>query len=78
MVGCKFTILLEPAEEGGVIAKCIELPVVTQGETKEEALTNVKEAIEGYLEVKATRLEGKAISEKTEIVIEAFCSRCVK
>lgn len=30
--------------------KCIELPVASQGETKEEALKNIKEAIEGYLE----------------------------
>ena len=52
MVTRKFTVLLEPAEEGGFIVKCLELPVATQGETKEEALKNVKEAIEGYLEVK--------------------------
>jgi predicted RNase H-like HicB family nuclease len=50
-----FTVLLEPAEEGGFIVKCLELPVATQGETKEEALKNVKEAIEGYLEVKTRR-----------------------
>jgi predicted RNase H-like HicB family nuclease len=54
MVARKFTVLLEPAEEGGFIVKALELPVATEGETKEEALSNIKEAIEGYLEVKAT------------------------
>jgi hypothetical protein len=51
MVARKFTVLLEPAEESGFIIKCVELPVATQGETKEGALSNIKEAIEGYLEV---------------------------
>ncbi len=56
MVARKSTVLLEPAEEGGFIVKSVELPVATQGETKEEALSNIKEAIEGYLEVKAKLL----------------------
>lgn len=47
----KFTAVLEPVEEGGFVIKCVELPVATEGETKEEALANLKEAIEGYLEV---------------------------
>ena len=34
----KFAVLLEPAEEGGFIAKCLELSVVSQGKPKEEAL----------------------------------------
>lgn len=53
MSALNFTVLLEPAEEDGFIVKCLELPVATQGETKEEALSNIKEAIESYLEVKA-------------------------
>ena len=60
MVTRKFTVLLETAEEGGFIVKCFELPVATQGETKEEALKNVKEAIEGYLEVKTKFSVGKS------------------
>ena len=58
MVARKFTVLLEPAEEGGLIVKCVKLPVATQGETRKEALKNIKEAIEGYLEVKAERCHG--------------------
>jgi predicted RNase H-like HicB family nuclease len=71
MVARKFTALLEPAEEGGFVVKCLELPVASQGETKEEALKNIKEAIEGYLEVKAKLLKRKAKGEKAEIVVEA-------
>jgi len=56
MVARKFTVFLEPAKEGGFVVKCAALPVATQGETREEALKNVKEAIEGYLEVKTKLL----------------------
>jgi predicted RNase H-like HicB family nuclease/predicted HTH domain antitoxin len=66
----KLTVLVEPAEEGGFVVKCLELPVVSEGETKEEALSNIKEAIEGYLEVKAKLLDGKANSEKAEVTVE--------
>ncbi len=71
MVARKFTVLLEPAEEGGFIVKALELPVATEGETKEEALRNIKEAIEGYLEVKAKLLERKTKGEKAEVIVEA-------
>lgn len=48
----KYTVILEPQEEGGFTARCLELPgAISQGETKEEALENIKEAIELVLEV---------------------------
>jgi predicted RNase H-like HicB family nuclease len=62
---------LEPADEGGFIIKCAELPVATQGETREEALKNIKEAIEGYLEVKTKFLSRSVKGEKAEVVVEA-------
>ena len=71
MVAKKFTVILEPAEEGGFIVKSLELPVATQGETREEALNNIKEAIEGYLEVKAKLLNRKTKGEKAEVIVEA-------
>jgi len=71
MVSRKFTVLLEPAEEGGFIVKCVELPVASEGETKEEALSNIKEAIECYLEVKAKLLDHKNKGEKAEVIVEA-------
>ena len=42
MVACKFTVLLEPAGKGGFVVKCLELPVASEGETKEEALSKSK------------------------------------
>lgn len=49
----KFNVVLEPAEEGGYTVYCIELPAaISQGETKEEALENIKEAIKLVLEVR--------------------------
>jgi predicted RNase H-like HicB family nuclease len=71
MVARKFSVFLEPAEEGGFIVKCIELPVASQGETREDALENIKEAIEGYLEVKTKLLGRKAKGEKAEVIVEA-------
>ena len=67
----RFTVIVEPAEEGGFIVKCVELPVASQGETKDEAIANVREAIEGYLEVKAEQLKERTRGEKVEVVVEA-------
>ena len=48
----KYTAILEKEEEGGYSVQCLELPsAISQGETKEEALRNIKEAIEAVLEV---------------------------
>jgi antitoxin HicB len=47
-----FDVVLCPEDEGGFSVLVPDLPsVATQGETREEALEMVKEAIEGYLEV---------------------------
>jgi predicted RNase H-like HicB family nuclease len=71
MTALKFMVVLEPAEEGGIVVKCIELPVSSQGETRKEALTNIKEAIEGYLEVKAELFRDKVKGERAEVIVEA-------
>jgi predicted RNase H-like HicB family nuclease len=71
MASVRFTAVLEPAEEGGFVVKCVELPVATEGRTRQEALANLREAIEGYLEVKAEWLREQAKGERVEIVVEA-------
>jgi predicted RNase H-like HicB family nuclease len=44
-------IVLEPSDEGGFTVYVPSLPgCVSEGKTKEEALKNIKEAIELYLE----------------------------
>jgi antitoxin HicB len=46
----RFYVYREPAEEEGYIVSAPALPgCVTQGETKEEALEMIKEAIRGYI-----------------------------
>jgi predicted RNase H-like HicB family nuclease len=47
----KFTVILREEQEGGYSVQCVELPgAISQGETRREALDNIKEAIQGYLE----------------------------
>lgn len=45
----KFTIIINQ-EDNWFVAKCVELGVVSQGKTIEEAQKNIKEATELYLE----------------------------
>ena len=66
-----FKVIVERDEDGVFIARVPELPgCVSDGRTKREALKNVKEAIEGYLET--LKDEGwplpKMISEETVTV----------
>jgi len=47
----KLKIVFEPSEDGGYTVYVPSLPgCISEGESKEEALTNIKEAIELYLE----------------------------
>lgn len=44
-------VVIYPGEDGWYVAECPSLPgCVSQGLTKEEAIANIKEAIEGYIE----------------------------
>ena len=46
----RFLVYLEPAEEGGYVVSAPALPgCVTQGETKQEALAMIEDAIRGYI-----------------------------
>ncbi len=63
--GHRFTVALRPEKEGGYSVQCLELPqAISQGETKKEALTNIKEAIELVLE----HLKAKERAKKAEFV----------
>ncbi len=49
----QFVVTLTPGEDGYIVAECPSLPgCVSQGRTNEEALENIKEAIEGILAVR--------------------------
>jgi antitoxin HicB len=60
-----YTIILEPAEEGGFIVSVPSLPeVATCGDTEDEALANAREAIELVLEHRLAR--GEDIPDERE------------
>lgn len=46
----KFKVIIEQDEEGKFVAQCPALPgCISEGTKREEAVANIKEAIEGYL-----------------------------
>ncbi len=50
----KITVTIDRDEDGVWIAECPSIPgCVSQGDTKEEALTNIQEAIKLCIEVRA-------------------------
>lgn len=56
MVAMKFFVTVDRDEDGVWIAECPAIPgCVSQGDTREEALANVQEAIVLCLEVRAER-----------------------
>lgn len=68
----EYEVVLIPQPEGGFTVSVPELPdVVTEGESREEALAMAKEAIEGYLE--AMRDHGWEVpaSERGRVVVRA-------
>lgn len=65
-------MVLEVGEDGYYVARCVEVPeAVSQGRSREEALENVKEAIEAVLEWRMKRegrRRGKAV-ERVEVSV---------
>ena len=66
----KFRVTIEPDEDGVFVAQCPSLPgCVSQGKTRDEAMTNIRDAIQGYLE--SLKKHGEPIpSPITEAVVE--------
>jgi len=65
--GLKLTVVLREEEERSYSAQCLELPgCISEGETREETLANIREAIEGYLE--AFPKELNQLKRKQELV----------
>ena len=66
----KLLIVFEPSEDGGYTVFVPSLPgCISEGETKDEALKNIKEAIELYLEVDDDDRIFSENAEELEIVI---------
>lgn len=64
----KYTAIFEPAQEGGYVVSVPAVPgCVTQGDTFEEAVVMIKDALEGCLAV--LKEEGQEIPQETEDVV---------
>ena len=65
----KFKAIIHPAEEGGYWAEVPALPgCITEGDTLEELQVNLKDAIEGWLEV-VNNSDLKTNSQVIEIAV---------
>lgn len=61
----RFRVILEPNELGGYTAVVPLLPgCISEGDTREEALANIKEAIELYIE--SLEADGEPIPSEEE------------
>jgi predicted RNase H-like HicB family nuclease len=65
------TAVLTPAEEGGFVAYNPETGTGSQGETVEEAVANLREAVELYLEEFPMRVSGAAVITSFDIPVHA-------
>ena len=64
----KYTVVFEPAEEGGYVASVPALPgCMSQGDTFEEAVKMIKDAISGYLAV--LKDKGEEIPNESEGIV---------
>ncbi|MBR9692715.1 type II toxin-antitoxin system HicB family antitoxin [Candidatus Woesearchaeota archaeon] len=65
----KLTVIMDPQKEGGFTVSVPSLPgCISEGDTKEEALENIKEAIELYLEPDTNELVEHS-GEKVEVTL---------
>ena len=62
----KFVVSLENDEDGFIVASCPALPGChSQGRSREEALVNIKDAIEGF--VISMKKHGEPLPPKTDL-----------
>lgn len=64
-----YKVIFEPQEEGGYTVTVPSLPgCISEGDTYEEALANIKEAIALYLE--SLQADGLPIPEENHLIVE--------
>jgi predicted RNase H-like HicB family nuclease len=60
----RFHVYIEKDQQtGSFAARCLEMSVFSQGRTEEEALKNIREAINLHLETLEDELKGKKLIE---------------
>lgn len=67
----ELSAILTPAHEGGYVAFNPETGTTTQGETVEEALNNLREATELYLEEFPLDISGRSLLTTFEVAERA-------
>ena len=66
----KIKAIIHPAEEGGYWAEVPALPgCITEGDNIEEVMANLKDAIEGWLEVANSRNAIESTDQVVEIAV---------
>lgn len=75
----EYTAIFEPADEGGYVVSVPALPgCMTQGETFEEAVEMIKDAVEGYIAVlkdlgkEIPKEQGNIVVTKVSVANPAF------
>ena len=59
-----YHVVLDKEEGGGYCVQCVEIPgAISQGNSREEAMKNIKEAIELLLEHRASKVAGQRVEE---------------
>jgi predicted RNase H-like HicB family nuclease len=65
----RYRILIEQDEDGVFVAECPALPgCISQGKTRREAVTNIQDAIKGYLASLKKHKEPVPPSVREEVV----------
>lgn len=66
----KIKAIIHPAEEGGYWAEVPALPgCITEGDSMDEVINNLQDAIQGWLEVANERQKPDLISRVIEIAV---------
>lgn len=66
----KYNVVITEGEDGWYVVECPAIPgCVSQGKTVEEALENIKEAIQGCLEVLNEQVGLKSNGTVMEVVV---------
>ena len=66
----KIRAIIHPAEEGGYWAEVPAFPgCITEGDTMEEVVANLKDAIEGWLDVANSRNAIESTDQIVEIAV---------
>jgi len=70
----KLKVVLEPSEEGGYTAIVPSLPgCISEGDSRDDAVRNIREAIELYLELVEDDQIFSADAELMELAVRAKC-----